>query len=174
MSKKSAHSFICQHSLIQWSCDASLGCSLLRRNGAAVSEMKLNLMMHASSKKNCFAKEFISKMFNFFPQTSTVSGVAHLSSLFLLIQVATGCCLFKGSTAEKEKQMWKRKKLTSLHSNPTKYCQWLRKYRKCNGRSHGFLCNFRRAHTAAMARQAGEWWFGAGEATANTWCSTLR
>lgn len=35
----------------------------------------------------------------------------------LLMQVARGHCSFKASTAEKEKQMWKRKKtLTSLHT----------------------------------------------------------
>lgn len=56
MLKKSAHSFICQHSLIQRSCDASLRCSLLRGNGIAVSEMKLNLTMHASSKKQVLCK----------------------------------------------------------------------------------------------------------------------
>lgn len=68
MLKKSAQSFICQHSLIQRFCDASLGCSLPRRNGIAVSEMKLNLTMHASSKKkkNCFGKEFTGTLFKLF------------------------------------------------------------------------------------------------------------
>lgn len=50
-----------------------------------------------------------------FLQTSTASSVAHPSSLLLLIQVTTDCCLFKVSTAEKEKQTWKRKKLTASY-----------------------------------------------------------
>lgn len=87
MLKKSAQSFICQHSLIQRFCDASLGCSLPRRNGIAVSEMKLNLTMHASSKKKKIAleKNLQGHCLNYlFPQTRTVSSVAHLSSLLLM------------------------------------------------------------------------------------------
>lgn len=49
--RKSACSFICKQPPVQWSCDASPGCSLPQRNGVAVSEMKLKLTMHANSRK---------------------------------------------------------------------------------------------------------------------------
>lgn len=90
--------------------------------------------------------------------------------LLLLIQVATGCCLFKGSTAEKEKQVWKRKNLTTSHTK----VQILQNIANSLENTvdtmvaRGFLRAFRRTHAAAVAHQAGEGQSGAGENMANT------
>lgn len=138
MPKKSAHPFICQHSLIQQSCDASLGCSLPRRNGIAVSEIKLNLMMHASrkKKKNCFAQEFISKLFKLLASLYQYS--VQCCPPFLLVTLDISCyrlLFIEGLNCRKGKTNVEKKKayhVAHKNSNSTQYCQWLRKYRKCN------------------------------------------